>query len=109
MWPWLFGFRCGRCRELHPRWHRALRSPLRPWLAICEGCLDAWERAGHRCARCRRPIRDRLEVGLRAETGAFLHVACGGARVLGTPIVGALDGSRPPQRGVLGRWVRRLG
>jgi hypothetical protein len=37
------------------------------------------------------PIHDWLEVGLLAEAGAFSHVACGGARVLGSPPAGIID------------------
>jgi hypothetical protein len=37
-------------------------------------------------------------VGLLVETGAFVHVDCGGARVLGIPIVGALDHRRPTRQ-----------
>jgi hypothetical protein len=83
MWQWLAVFRCGRCGEIRARRQRALRSPVRRQLAICEECLDVWERTGHRCARCWTPIREQLEVGLLVETGAFVHVGCGGARVLG--------------------------
>jgi hypothetical protein len=83
MWQWLARFRCGRCGETRTGGERALRSPLRPRLAICAACLERWERMGHRCARCRSPIPDRLQVGLLVETGAFVHVDCGGARVLG--------------------------
>ena len=46
---------------------------------------------GHRCARCWASIRERLDVGLLVETGAFAHVACGGARVVGSPVAGPLD------------------
>jgi hypothetical protein len=106
MWQWLAGFRCGRCGEFRATWKRALRSPVRPQLAICEECLQAWERTGQRCARCWTPIPDRLEVGLLVETGAFVHVDCGGAWVLGSPISGTLDTSGPARRATRGRWVR---
>ena len=102
MWQWLAVFRCGRCGEIRARWQRALCSPVRPQLAICEECLETWERTGDRCARCWAPIRQRLEVGLLVETGAFVHVNCGGARVLGSPIEGTLDRWRPAQRAVRG-------
>jgi hypothetical protein len=102
MWEWLAVFRCGRCGEIRARWRRALRSPVRPQLAICEECLETWERTGHRCARCWTPIRERLEVGLLVETGAFVHVDCGGARVLGSPIEGPLNWFREAQRAVRG-------
>jgi hypothetical protein len=103
MWQWLArlrgaGFRCGRCGEARTGCKRALRSLLRPQLAVCEACLESWERTGHRCARCWAPIPDRLEVGLLVETGAFVHVDCGGARVLGTPASGAFDAGRPTGR-----------
>jgi hypothetical protein len=39
-------------------------------------------------------VQDRLEVGVLVETGAFLHVDCGGARVLGSPMAGGLDGPK---------------
>lgn len=90
MWQWLAAFRCGRCGAVRGTWHRALRSPLRAWLAICDECLEAWARTGHRCARCWRPIGDRLELGFLLEHRAFLHVECGGARVVGSPIAGGI-------------------
>ena len=95
MWQWL-GFRCARCREIRATRERALSSPLRPQLAICEECLEGWERTGHRCARCWTPIQDHFEVGLLVETGVFAHVECGGARVLGPPISGHADQFPPP-------------
>jgi hypothetical protein len=52
-------------------------------LAVCDDCLGTWDRAGRRCARCWTPIEDRLQIGLCAETWAFVHVDCGGARVIG--------------------------
>jgi hypothetical protein len=88
MWQWLARFRCGRCGELRARGNRALRSPVRRQLAICGDCLATWERTGQRCARCRSPIRDVLEVGLLVQTGALAHVDCGGARLLGPPMPG---------------------
>jgi hypothetical protein len=91
MQAWPGGFRCGRCSEQRAMRQRALRSPLRPTLAICETCLETWERAGHRCARCWATVRDRLDVGLLVEIGAFAHVTCGGARVLGSTIAGPID------------------
>lgn len=90
MWQWLAAFRCRRCGEVRATSNRALRSPVRPQLAICEDCLDAWERTGHRCARCWMPVRDRLEVGFLVESRTFLHVDCGGARVVGSPIAGSV-------------------
>jgi hypothetical protein len=86
MWRWLAAFRCGRCGGVRGARHRALRSPLRAGLAICGDCLERWERSGHRCARCWRPIRDRLDVGFLLERRAFLHVDCGGARVVRTDL-----------------------
>ena len=94
---WLSGFRCGRCSEQRAMRQRALCSPLRPGLAICESCLETWERAGHRCARCWATVRDRLDVGLLVDIGAFAHVTCGGARVLGATITGRID-PRPDAR-----------
>lgn len=106
MWQWPAGFRCGRCGAMRGRWARALRSPFRPRLAICEDCLEAWGRTGHRCARCWAPIRRRVEVGLLVETGAFAHVDCGGALVLGSPISGTLGPSRPRRRLPREFWLR---
>jgi hypothetical protein len=97
MWQRLAGFRCGRCGEVHARSKRVLRSPTRPQLAICTGCLETWRRTGHRCARCWTPIQDRMEVGFLVDTGSFAHVDCGGARVLGLP--GNGGGSGGPRRG----------
>jgi hypothetical protein len=94
VWRWL-GFRCGRCRELRAAGERALLSPVRPRLAICQECLDAWKRTGHRCGRCWTPVRDALEVGLLVDTGAFAHVDCGGARVLGPLISVAVEDPHP--------------
>jgi hypothetical protein len=94
MWPWL-GFRCGRCREVRAGWERALSSPLRPQLAICRECLGAWERIGQRCGRCWTSIRDPFEVGLLVEIGAFVHVGCGGARVLAPATSDAVDDLQP--------------
>jgi hypothetical protein len=88
---WLGGFRCGRCSEQRAARQRALRSPRRPALAICEACLAGWQRMGHRCSRCWTTVRDRLDVGVLVETGAFAHVGCGGARVLGKPVTGPID------------------
>ena len=82
MWRWLGRFRCARCGRNRPAAHRALRSPLRPELAICRDCLETWARSGHRCARCWMPIPSHLDVGLLVETGRFVHVDCGGARLL---------------------------
>jgi hypothetical protein len=93
MTPWVGGFRCGRCSEQRAMRQRALRSPRRPALAICTDCVETWQRMGHRCARCWTAVRDRLEVGVLVETGAFAHVACGGARVLGSPVTGLIDPS----------------
>jgi hypothetical protein len=90
VWQWL-GFRCRRCRELRAKWERVLASPARPQLAVCHECLQAWQRAGRRCGRCWAPVQDPLEVGLLVETGAFAHVGCGGARLLGPPIYGPAD------------------
>jgi hypothetical protein len=91
MWQWLAGFRCGRCGEVRARSKRALRSPLRPRVAICVECLDNWMRTGHRCTRCWAPIRDPLEVGLLVDAGRFVHVGCGGARVLRSPVHAARE------------------
>ena len=85
MWRWGAWFRCGHCGEIRGTWSRSLRSPVRRELGICARCLDAWRRTGQRCARCWAPIHDGLEVGVLVETGAFTHVACGGARVVGVP------------------------
>lgn len=106
MWQWFGGFQCGRCDEHRGGWARALRSPVRPQLAVCTGCFATWERMGHRCARCWAPVRDRLEVGLLVETGAFAHVDCGGARLLGSPVSGVLAQPRPAWHPVRAIWVR---
>lgn len=108
MWQWLAGFRCARCGQHRGGWARALRSPFRPQLAVCDECLATWERTGHRCARCWTPVGDRLEVGLLVETGAFVHVDCGGARLLGSPVSGALDRPRPTRRPARDVWARLL-
>ncbi|MFB3818618.1 MAG: hypothetical protein ACE147_13225 [Candidatus Methylomirabilales bacterium] len=100
------GFRCGRCGEVRGRWARALRSPFRRQLAICQDCLETWQRTGQRCARCWAPIREPAEVGLLVETGALAHVDCGGALVLGSPISGGLGRSGAPRRLPRGAWLR---
>jgi hypothetical protein len=108
MWQWLW-FRCGRCREVRASGERALSSPLRPQLAICEECLRAWYRTGHRCAQCWTAIQGDFEVGLLVETGAFAHVDCGGARLLGPPISGPADLLPPAPGAVRGVSVRPSG
>jgi hypothetical protein len=100
------GFRCGRCDAIRGRWARALRSPRRPRIAICGDCLDAWEWTGHRCARCWAPVCERSEVGLLVETGAFAHVGCGAALVLGSPISGTLGRLRSRRSLPRGSWWR---
>jgi hypothetical protein len=82
VWRWLATFRCARCGQALAAAKRALRSPARPQLTICQACVDTWKKTGQRCARCWMPILDRLEVGLLVETGAFVHVNCGGAPVI---------------------------
>jgi hypothetical protein len=106
MWRLLAGFRCGRCGKVHGRWNRALWSPSRPHLAICRPCLETWERTGHRCARCWTQLHDRLDVGLLVETGVFVHVECGGARVIGSHLSGTLGGSRPARSAPRDFWLR---
>ena len=84
MWESVAAFRCRRCGEICPGWKRALRSPVRPRLAVCEGCVRVWQRMGRRCARCWTPILDRMQIGMLVDTRVFVHVDCGGARVLGS-------------------------
>jgi DNA-directed RNA polymerase subunit RPC12/RpoP len=108
MWQWLTGFRCGRCGELRGTGERALHSPTRSAVAVCETCLGSWERTGHRCARCWAPIRDGVELGLLVETGAFAHVGCGGARVLRSSLSGAFESSGAARRVASGLRVRLL-
>lgn len=105
MRPWVAAFRCGRCGEPRARRQRALRSPARPRLAVCAECLETWQRAGHRCALCRTPVRDWLDVGVLVETGAFAHVDCGGARVLGRAISSPLDRSGPARHAASRLWA----
>ncbi len=106
MWRLLAGFRCGRCGEVCGTWERALRSPFRPHLAICRQCLETWERTGHRCARCWTQVRDRLDVGLLVETGAFAHVECGGALLIGPHRSGALGEFRAARSAPGDFWLR---
>jgi hypothetical protein len=106
MWWWLARFRCAHCGEIRATGKRALRSPRRPQLAICEECLDTWERTGQRCTRCWTPVRDRLEVGLLADTGSFVHVDCGGARVFGGHTPGRRRPDGPAADGISRRGAR---
>ena len=82
MWGRFATFRCARCGRALAAAKRALHSPQRPRVAICQDCVDTWRRTGQRCARCWLPVPDRLEVGLLVETGAFVHVTCGGAPMI---------------------------
>jgi DNA-directed RNA polymerase subunit RPC12/RpoP len=82
MWRWFAMFRCARCGRALAAVKRELRSPVRHQVAICQDCVNIWKKTGQRCARCWMPIPDSLEVGLLVETGAFVHVNCGGAPVI---------------------------
>ncbi len=87
MWAWLGWslrgrFRCSKCGRLHALSRCALRSPFRVCVAVCRDCLSLWDRTGHRCGECWRPIQGTWDLGLLVDREVFAHVDCGAALLL---------------------------